>query len=72
MIEETTIAIVVSILAPLITIVMAKLKSQTAHFKKGLDHVIVIANEIDEIMKDDKITPEEAKRLIGLIRKVIK
>ena len=68
MIDETTLTIILSILAPVITIVIAKMKSQTTFFKTKLKNVLEISQEIDKIMEDDKVTPEEAKRLISLVR----
>ncbi len=72
MIEETTLAIIFSVLAPIITIIMAKMKSQTTFFKAKIKNVMEISKEIDDIMKDNIVTPEEARRLVSLMRTALR
>lgn len=72
MIDETSIAIILSILAPVITMIIAKMKSQITFFKSKLKSVDAISEEIDKIMEDGKITPEESKRLLSLVRIALK
>jgi len=72
MIDETTLTIILSVLAPVITMIIAKMKSQTTFFKTKLKHIVAISQEIDIIMEDDKVTVEEAKKLISLVRATFK
>jgi len=72
MIEDTTLAIIFSVLAPIITMIMAKMKSQTTFFKTKINNVMEISKEIDTILEDDKVTPLEARRLVSLVRHALK
>jgi len=71
-IDESTLMIILSVLAPAITMVIAKMKSQTTFFKSKLKSIVLISQEIDKIMEDDKVTAEEARKLISLVRIAIK
>ena len=62
------IEIIVLSAVPIITGFIAKYKIQMNKIKEKLILTEKLIKEVNEVMKDDVVTPEEAKRLITIIR----
>ncbi len=71
-IDPTFLAIILSVVAPVVTMVIAKFKLQTASFKQKFTTFKSLVDELDNSLQDDKITVEESKRIILLVKKLIK
>lgn len=56
---------------PIVTGLIAKYKMQVSKIKEKLMLTEKLIKEVNEVMKDDVVTPEEAKRLITIIRSFI-
>jgi len=70
--EDSVVAIIATIVAPLITILLAKFKMETGTFKEKFKNITNLVNEIDTALDDDKITVEESKKIIRTLRGIIK
>lgn len=70
--EDSVIAIIVTIVAPLITILMAKYKMETKVVKEKIKGIANVTDVVQDVLADDKVTPEELKRIITAVRNIAK
>lgn len=69
--SSNILEIIVLALVPIVTGFIAKYKIQMIKIKEKLSLTEKLIKEVNEVMKDDVVTPEEAKRLITIIRSFI-
>jgi len=62
------IEIIILAVVPVVTGFIAKYKIQMNKIKEKLILTERLIKEVNEVMKDDVVTPAEAKRLITIIR----
>jgi hypothetical protein len=65
------IEIIILAIVPIVTGVIAKYKIQFDKIKEKMFLTEKLIKEVNEVMKDDVVTPEEARRLITIIRSFI-
>lgn len=65
------IEVLVVLAVPIVTGFIAKYKIQMNKIKEKLILTEKLIKEVNEVMKDDVITPEEAKRLVLIMRSFI-
>jgi len=70
--EDSIVALIATIVAPVITILLAKFKAETGIFKEKFKNITNLVNEINDALEDDTITTEESKKIIKTLRGIIK
>ncbi len=71
LLSGNVIEIIVLSAVPIVTGFIAKYKIQMIKIKEKLSLTEKLIKEVNDVMKDDVVTPEEAKRLITIIRSFI-
>ncbi len=69
--SSNVLEIIILSLVPIVTGFIAKYKIQMIKIKEKLSLTEKLIKEVNDVMKDDVVTPEEAKRLITIIRSFI-
>lgn len=72
MIDSNTLTIILGILAPAITGLLAKFHIKATTLKHKFSQFKDLIVCIDETLEDEKVTPEELRRLVKLLKGLTK